>query len=82
MSPNIKEFFGYKPDAFLSESQKDDIFNKIIVTPNMCCFVKPEVREGLLPKMLREILNTRIMVKKSMKLYPVGKQVHKMLDSR
>ena len=32
--------------------------------------------------MLREILNTRIMVKKSMKLYPSGSTTYRMLDSR
>lgn len=32
--------------------------------------------------MLSEILNTRIMVKKSMKLYAEKSQTHKMLDSR
>lgn len=32
--------------------------------------------------MLREILNTRIMVKKSMKLYQSGSTTYRMLDSR
>ena len=32
-------------------------------------FLKPYVRRGILPKMLEEILDTRLMVKRSMKLY-------------
>jgi DNA polymerase zeta len=32
-------------------------------------FVKPEVRKSLLAKMLQELLDTRVMVKKSMKEY-------------
>lgn len=32
--------------------------------------------------MLREILYTRIMVKKSMKLYQAGSPIYRMLDSR
>ena len=37
--------------------------DSIIVAPNLNCFVKPHIKEGLLPRMLREILNTRIMIK-------------------
>ena len=80
---SIKEYFGYRPDYELSDVERDEIFSKIIVAPNMCCFVKKEVKEGLLPKMLREILNTRIMIKKTMKtLNAPGSKVHKMLDSK
>ncbi|KAL2730715.1 DNA polymerase zeta catalytic subunit isoform X5 [Vespula squamosa] len=42
---------------------------KINCAPNGVAFVKSEVRKGILPRMLEEILNTRIMVKNSMKLY-------------
>ena len=54
----------------------------MIIAPNLNCFVKPEIKQGLLPRMLSEILNTRIMVKKSMKLFAKNKKVHRMLDSR
>ena len=30
-------------------------------------FVKPEVRKGLLGRMLTELLNTRVMIKQAMK---------------
>lgn len=42
---------------------------QINCTPNGVAFVKSEVRKGILPRMLEEILNTRIMVKNSMKLH-------------
>lgn len=47
--------------------------------------MKPEIKEGLLPRMLREILNTRIMVKQSIKLYKNDvdkKKLLKLLDSK
>ena len=37
------------------------------VAPNGIIFVKPEVRRGLLGKMLTELLDTRVMVKQAMK---------------
>lgn len=37
------------------------------VSPNGMIFVKAEVRKGLLGKMLTELLDTRVMVKQSMK---------------
>lgn len=82
---NIKLFFGYKADQILSEEEQEAIFSSITIAPNLNCFVKPHIKEGLLPRMLREILNTRIMVKKSMKLYRNDKdkkKMYQMLDSR
>lgn len=40
---------------------------KINFSPCGVAFVKKEVRQGVLPRMLSEILETRLMVKKSMK---------------
>ncbi|KAF8098172.1 hypothetical protein N665_0272s0038 [Sinapis alba] len=42
-------------------------FNQILQTPNSVMYVPPEVRRGILPRLLEEILSTRIMVKKAMK---------------
>ena len=39
------------------------------VSPNGVVFVKDHVRRGIMPRMLEEILNTRVMVKHSMKLH-------------
>lgn len=38
------------------------------VSPNKLMFVKPQIRRSLISKMLTEILDTRVMIKKSMKL--------------
>lgn len=40
------------------------------------------MRKGVLPMMLEEILNTRIMVKQSMKTYKQDKSLTKLLDAR
>lgn len=45
-------------------------------------FVKAAVREGVLPRMLREILDTRLMVKQSMKLHKTDKLLQRVLHSR
>ena len=37
------------------------------VAPNGIMYVKPEVRRGLLGRMLTELLDTRVMVKQAMK---------------
>jgi DNA polymerase zeta len=79
---SIKSFFGFKADQDLSEEQEQHIMDNIIIAPNLNCFVKPHLRQGILPLMLREILYTRIMVKKSMKLYEPGSTTYRLLDSR
>lgn len=42
---------------------------RINFAPGGIGFVKESVRKGILPKMLQEILDTRVMVKNSMKLH-------------
>ncbi|XP_068432657.1 DNA polymerase zeta catalytic subunit [Clinocottus analis] len=56
--------------------------NDITVSPNGIAFVKSSVRKGVLPSMLAEILNTRIMVKQSMKAYKQDKTLMRLLDAR
>ncbi|XP_073349522.1 DNA polymerase zeta catalytic subunit isoform X2 [Pagrus major] len=56
--------------------------NDITVSPNGIAFVKSSVRKGVLPSMLEEILNTRIMVKQSMKSYKQDKALMRLLDAR
>ncbi|XP_076024079.1 DNA polymerase zeta catalytic subunit isoform X1 [Genypterus blacodes] len=56
--------------------------NHVTVSPNGVAFVKPAVRTGVLPSMLQEILNTRFMVKQSMKTYKQDKALTKLLDAR
>lgn len=45
-------------------------------------FLKPQAREGILGRMLYELLDTRVMVKNSMKRYKDCKRLHRTLDSR
>lgn len=40
-----------------------------LVSPNGIMFVKPEIRKSLLAKMLSELLDTRVMIKRAMKDY-------------
>ncbi|ETE72844.1 DNA polymerase zeta catalytic subunit, partial [Ophiophagus hannah] len=54
----------------------------ITISPSGIAFVKPSVRKGVLPRMLEEILKTRIMVKQSMKAYKLDKTITQMLDAR
>ncbi|KAG8444660.1 hypothetical protein GDO86_009719 [Hymenochirus boettgeri] len=54
----------------------------ITVSPNGIAFVKACVRKGVLPRMLEEILKTRIMVKQSMKNYKHDKGLTRLLDAR
>ncbi|KAM8847502.1 DNA polymerase zeta catalytic subunit [Synchiropus picturatus] len=56
--------------------------NDITVSPNGIAFVKSSVRKGVVPSMLEEILNTRIMVKQSMKTYKQDKALMKLLHAR
>ncbi|KAM6185186.1 DNA polymerase zeta catalytic subunit [Rhynchocyon petersi] len=58
------------------------IRHDITVSPNGVAFVKPSVRKGVLPKMLEEILKTRLMVKQSMKAYKQDRALSRMLDAR
>jgi len=45
-------------------------------------FVKPELQVGILPRLLVEILETRVMVKESMKKAKANKILHRLLDAR
>lgn len=47
--------------------------NDIHVSPAGVVFVKSEIRRGVIPIMLEEVLNTRLMIKQSMKDYPNDK---------
>lgn len=45
------------------------LLDNITISPAGVAFVKSEVRRGIMPQMLEEILDTRVMVKQSAKLY-------------
>lgn len=52
------------------------------VSPCGVAYVKSSVREGVLPRMLREILDTRLMVKQSMKIHKTNSALQRLLHSR
>uniref|UniRef100_A0A8H7YAJ4 DNA polymerase n=1 Tax=Psilocybe cubensis TaxID=181762 RepID=A0A8H7YAJ4_PSICU len=54
----------------------------INVAPNGMMYVKPNVRKGLLGRMLVELLDTRVMVKQAMKLVGGDKARKRILDAR
>ncbi|KAM0793277.1 hypothetical protein ACM66B_000738 [Microbotryomycetes sp. NB124-2] len=54
----------------------------INISPNGMMFVKPRVRKSLVAKMLTELLDTRVMVKSSMKLIDKDKSLLKLMNAR
>ncbi|KAM4693357.1 LOW QUALITY PROTEIN: DNA polymerase zeta catalytic subunit [Discoglossus pictus] len=58
------------------------IRHDITISPNGVAFVKASVRKGVLPRMLEEILKTRIMVKQSMKDYKHDRGLTRLLHAR
>jgi len=58
--------------------QKD----RVSISPGGVVFLRREERRGVLPQMLEDILNTRIMVKQSMKRHKMDQNIQKLLHSR
>jgi DNA polymerase zeta len=63
----------------LQQMIDDDL---ITISPCGVGYVKPAIREGVLPRMLREILDTRLMVKQSMKIHKTNSALQRVLHSR
>ncbi|PKI51528.1 hypothetical protein CRG98_028088 [Punica granatum] len=69
----------YSPDPHVLRDLKDQIF----LAPNGAMYVPPQVRKGILPRLLEEILSTRIMVKQAMKKLARSQQVlHRIFNAR
>uniref|UniRef100_A0A1B0A7J0 DNA polymerase zeta catalytic subunit n=1 Tax=Glossina pallidipes TaxID=7398 RepID=A0A1B0A7J0_GLOPL len=68
----------------VSPSMLRKLLDRDLITISPCgvVFVKSSVREGILPRMLTEILDTRQMVKQSMKLYKTSSALQRVLHSR
>ncbi len=64
MYPNIIRSFNICPSTLLLESDKKI---KFLQTPNGTRFVSPETKEGIIPKILRYLLDTRAKIKSQMK---------------
>ncbi|XP_057439387.1 DNA polymerase zeta catalytic subunit isoform X3 [Lotus japonicus] len=61
----------FSPEQHVLQDLKD----QILLTPNGVMFVPNKVRRGVLPRLLEEILSTRIMVKQAMKKLSSSEQV-------
>lgn len=69
----------YLPDVKILQKLK----HEMLFTPNNVMYVPSKVRRGVLPRLLEEILSTRIMVKQAMKkLGPSQRVLHRILDAR
>ncbi|ODQ50587.1 hypothetical protein SAICODRAFT_61405 [Saitoella complicata NRRL Y-17804] len=75
---NKMGFLDHKLPPGLLELLADDV----TVAPNGFVYAKPSLRKSLLAKMLSELLDTRIMVKDSMKLHKDDKELQKLLNNR
>jgi hypothetical protein len=69
---------------FSSKSDEHKSTEAPYIAPNGSVFCPKSVRHGVLPLMLKEILETRLMVKRSMKLYKSAEDdiLHRVLDAR
>ncbi|XP_058738566.1 DNA polymerase zeta catalytic subunit isoform X2 [Vicia villosa] len=61
----------FSPEQHVLQALKD----QILLTPNGVMFVPSKVQRGILPRLLEEILSTRIMVKQAMKKLSPSEQV-------
>ncbi|PFH54484.1 hypothetical protein AMATHDRAFT_134471 [Amanita thiersii Skay4041] len=60
----------------------DRVKEYINIAPNGVIYVKPEIRRGLLSRMLVELLETRVMVKQAMKFAKGNKALLQVLNAR
>ncbi|KAK2999169.1 hypothetical protein RJ639_023044 [Escallonia herrerae] len=77
--PDTLGVSSYSPD----QSILRDINSEILLMPNGVMYVPSKVRKGVLPRLLEEILSTRIMVKQAMKqLAPSQQVLHRIFNAR
>ncbi|XP_066138537.1 DNA polymerase zeta catalytic subunit isoform X3 [Euwallacea fornicatus] len=67
------------PKKLIEKLSKRNLLN---FSPCGVAFVKQKVREGILPRMLKEVLDTRLMVKNSMKENKGEDNLQKVLHNR
>ncbi|PKA58464.1 DNA polymerase delta catalytic subunit [Apostasia shenzhenica] len=76
---NVLGVSSYFPDVQILKNLRENI----LLTPNGVMYAPPKVRRGVLPRLLDEILSTRIMVKQAMKkLMPSQLVLKKIFNSR
>lgn len=77
--PNTLGVSFFSPDPHVLR----DVEHQILLTPNGVMYVPSKVRKGVLPRLLEEILSTRIMVKQAMKkLHPSQKILQRIFNAR
>lgn len=69
-------------DLQLPAGLLEKLQDHITIAPNGIIYVKPIVRQGLLGRMLTELLDTRVMVKQAMKSAKDDKVLRRILDAR
>ena len=70
LPPNLLEKLqSHITGAYLSDESASLLIKMLcyVVAPNGMIYVKPNVRKGLLGRLLTELLETRVMVKQAMK---------------
>ena len=82
-----KSKFYHNNEYILNESKESQDFFEFLkdscfLSPSRVLFLKKHIKEGLLPIILKELLLTRIMIKKSMKLYDKNSDIYKFLHNR
>ncbi|KAK0210432.1 hypothetical protein DFS33DRAFT_1458357 [Desarmillaria ectypa] len=82
----ITDFQGRNKFGITDLERKPGLLEKlrdhIQVAANGIIYVKPDVRKGLLGRMLVELLETRVMVKQAMKGVKEDKALRRILDAR
>jgi DNA polymerase zeta len=66
----------------ITKQELEELKDHVNIAPNGAVFVKPHIRQGVLGRMVKEILETRVMVKQSMKLYPTKKRLLRTLQAK
>ncbi|KAI8393678.1 uncharacterized protein BYT42DRAFT_551883 [Radiomyces spectabilis] len=69
-------------DLMISPKLLEELKEQINVAPNGVMYVKESIRKSLLAKMLTELLDTRVMVKRSMKDYKEDRGLLRLLNAR
>ncbi|EJD74935.1 DNA polymerase [Loa loa] len=82
-SPNrLIEFGGLQYNCPIDDIVSMLTANKLHVSPTGAIFCQRTVRRGLMPVMLEEILNTRVMVKKAAKECKKDRRLARILEAR
>ncbi|KAJ3220737.1 DNA polymerase zeta [Clydaea vesicula] len=74
--------FGVLDDFSIPLEVVNELIDDVIVSPNGLIFCKPHIRKGVLPRMLEELLETRVLVKDSVKNFKTDLGMKRVLDAR